>query len=62
MTETEYAKCRRAFDQFDINDDGEIDIEELRKVFKTLGEDLSKEEILKMVLNVPYFRSHNLLR
>ena len=45
MSKEEVNAYRKAFDHFDKNNDGTINIKELEDVMKSMGKDPSKEEL-----------------
>lgn len=51
---TEEEELTRAFKLFDINNDGSITSEELRKVMKSLGSDLTEEEVELLIREADY--------
>merc|ERR1711894_374026 len=52
MSKEEVNAYRKAFDHFDKNNDGTINIKELEDVMKSMGKDPSKEELQDMINNV----------
>merc|ERR1712062_265521 len=52
MSKEEINAFRKAFDHFDKNNDGTINIKELGDVMKSMGKDPSKEELQDMINNV----------
>lgn len=51
---TEEEELIRAFKLFDINNDGSITSDELRKVMKSLGSDLSEDEVELLIREADY--------
>eukprot|EP00658_Telonema_sp_P-2_P018293 TRINITY_DN17177_c0_g2_i3.p1 TRINITY_DN17177_c0_g2~~TRINITY_DN17177_c0_g2_i3.p1 ORF type:complete len:289 (-),score=73.16 TRINITY_DN17177_c0_g2_i3:267-1133(-) len=52
LTEEQVDECREAFEMFDIDRSGCIDVRELKAAIKALGMDVSAEELHKMVSEV----------
>merc|ERR1712010_400723 len=52
LTEEQVEECREAFEMFDIDGSGAIDVRELKAAIKALGMDVSAEELKKMVADV----------
>jgi centrin-1 len=52
LTEEQVDECREAFEMFDIDASGSIDVRELKAAIKALGMDVSAEELKKMVSEV----------
>merc|ERR1712072_193983 len=52
LTEEQVEECREAFEMFDIDGSGAIDVRELKAAIKALGMDVSAEELKKMVSDV----------
>jgi len=52
LTEEQVEECREAFDMFDIDNSGAIDVRELKAAIKALGMDVGVEELTKMVSDV----------
>merc|ERR1712072_633465 len=52
LTEEQVEECREAFEMFDMDRSGAIDVRELKAAIKALGMDVSAEELKKMVADV----------
>merc|ERR1711934_495533 len=52
LTEEQVEECREAFEMFDIDRSGSIDVRELKAAIKALGMDVSADELKKMVGDV----------
>merc|ERR1712072_1540469 len=52
LTEEQVEECREAFEMFDMDRSGAIDVRELKAAIKALGMDVSAEELKKMVSDV----------
>lgn len=52
LTEEQVEECREAFEMFDMDRSGAIDVRELKAAIKALGMDISAEELKKMVGDV----------
>merc|ERR1712166_914926 len=49
LTEEQVDECREAFEMFDVDRSGSIDLRELKAAIKALGMDVNAEELKKMV-------------
>merc|ERR1712072_900097 len=52
LTEEQVEECREAFEMFDMDRSGAIDVRELKAAIRALGMDVSAEELKKMVGDV----------
>lgn len=52
LTEAQRQETRRAFDLFDADRTGTIDVKELKVAMRTLGFEPKKEEIEKMISEI----------
>ena len=52
LTEEQQAELKEAFDLFDADKSGQIDVKELKAAFKALGFQVPKEELRKMFNDV----------
>jgi len=52
LTEEQVEECREAFEMFDMDRSGSIDVRELKAAIKALGMDVSADELKKMVGDV----------
>eukprot|EP00002_Diphylleia_rotans_P002901 TRINITY_DN1189_c0_g1_i6.p1 TRINITY_DN1189_c0_g1~~TRINITY_DN1189_c0_g1_i6.p1 ORF type:complete len:107 (-),score=29.95 TRINITY_DN1189_c0_g1_i6:703-1023(-) len=52
LTQEEIDKCREAFDAFDKDNSGSIDMWELRGILQAMGQDPTEEELFQMISEV----------
>ena len=45
-------EMKEIFDMFDQDKDGEIDMEELRRIFRQMGQDPSQDELIDVLVEV----------
>eukprot|EP00924_Labyrinthula_sp_SR-Ha-C_P012823 maker-scaffold_12-snap-gene-0.55-mRNA-1 protein AED:0.19 eAED:0.19 QI:0/0/0/1/1/1/2/0/151 len=60
LSKEEIEKCRDTFIQFDEDESGTIDMWELEKVFKSMGQDLSEEELMTFISQVDNDNSNSI--